>query len=179
MLTETEKYQRCYEDERYRCGASRLEVGKRFMDATLIKGDTYLDVGCGRGELIEYALSGGIDACGLELVPELCGGTVVEGQITEMPFLTNAFSVVSCLDVVEHLPTEDVDFALDELFRVARHVVFITTNDRPSQFRGLELHLTRKPKLWWERKLARDGWSLSFENGPPHADWQWTCRAIT
>ena len=155
LSLEREKYSRCYRDPNYKMGQGRArEIAK---DIALIPaGSTYLDVGCGRGESIRLAESFGIVATGLELVPYLCNESVVEGNIGELPFEDSSFEYVSCYDVVEHLPTEQVDEALSELFRVASKWVFITTNDKSSIHNvcGDNLHLTRKPRDWWEQKIS-------------------------
>lgn len=177
MLTEQEKYSRCYANPIYKCGPSRLVIGRQFVDS--FAGGRYLDVGCGRAELVSYARDAGIEAFGLELVPDLCDGFVVmQGEITEIPFGDRAYDYVSCLDVIEHLPESSVDAALDELFRVTDKTLFITTNDRPSVYDGMELHLTRKPLDWWKARIERAGWSAEFSFGPPHADWQWRLTRV-
>ena len=153
QLSETEKYRRCYASPKYGLQGARLK--RVTQDIEKIPANAfYLDVGCGRGEMVMLANSRGVLAWGIELVPELCGGNVLHGSLDALPFEDKAFDYVSCYDVVEHLPTDEVDHALDELFRICRRVLLITTNDKPSFYQGMPLHLTRKPRAWWDQKLV-------------------------
>jgi ubiquinone/menaquinone biosynthesis C-methylase UbiE len=120
----------------------------------MAEGASYLDVGCGRGEMVKLAKSRGVLAVGLELVPSLCDGeTIHHGSVLDLPWRDDAFHYVSCYDMIEHLPPEHVDRALDELFRVCRNTLYLTTNDKRSHLGDLELHLTRMPRAWWDAKL--------------------------
>lgn len=179
-ITEAEKYARCYALPEYRMGAARL--ARATLDVESIEpGATYLDVACGRGEIVELARGRGVLAIGCELVPELCNGyAVLQGDMTDLPFPPNAFQYVSCYDAIEHLPPEQVPAALDELFRVCERVLILTTNDRPSHLGDLELHLTRRPREWWDAQLVSRAKLCSdapvIERGTFGAndgDWHW------
>lgn len=114
----------------------------------------------------------GLIASGTEIVPSLCGGRIYRADITDLPFFM--VSYVSCYDVLEHLPPEDVGLALDELFRVARKTLFITTNDRRSHLGDAELHLTIKPRSWWEREFEKRGYrSIEHCTFSTERDWHW------
>lgn len=135
-------------------------------------GSTLLDVGCGRGEVVREALGRGIDAWGLEIVPELVTDRVTQGSITDIH--SEPMEYVCCYDVLEHLAPSDVPRALDELWRVATKALFITTNDNRAQRKGIELHLTRKPREWWEAEFEKRGYSriegCVFKT---ERDWHW------
>lgn len=172
-ISEVEKYQACYREPNYRLQGARLARVSQDIDA-MEPGATYLDVGCGRGEMVARALRRGVFATGLELVPELEGDHVVTGEITALPFADDLFDYVSCYDVIEHLPPEQVDRALDELFRVCRGTLLLTTNDKQSRLGDLELHLTRMPRAWWDRQLvARAGEGLIVRDDYGRDEWHW------
>ena len=155
---------------------SKRRRQRAWKDITSIpKGCTYLDVGCGRGETIDMATHHGLVVFGTEIVPKLCNGvTVVQGDITEISWADDRFDYVSCYDVLEHLPFEDVEPALDELFRVARTALFITTNDIISRLGDAELHLTRKPRQWWEDEFYKRGYTkIEHCTFATEHDWHW------
>ena len=51
--------------------------------------------------------------------------TFQQGTITDLHFPDKSFQVVSCIDVLEHLPLEARDRAIDELVRVASRAVLV------------------------------------------------------
>lgn len=154
MLTEQAKYQKCYALPNYRMGPGRLKRCTQDIE-TMETGATYLDVACGRGEMVKLARGRGIIAKGLDFVPELCDGvSVVQGDMRHMPFDDRGFDFVSCYDAIEHLPPEQVPMVLDELFRVVDRVLLVTTNNQRSHLDDLELHLTRMARGWWDEHLA-------------------------
>lgn len=169
---EIEKYADCYLKSSYRmCKRRRLRALKDIQ--SIPKGSTYLDVGCGRGETLAIAREHGLVAFGTEIVPRLCDGvTVVQADITDLSF--DGFDYVSCYDVLEHLPIEDVGPALNELFRVAKKSLFITTNDHRSPLGGVELHLTRNPREWWEQEFSKRGYrKIEHCTFATERNWHW------
>jgi len=175
---EVEKYQRCYQVETYHMQGARLEQVKLDI-AKLDPAKTYLDVGCGRGETVKMAHARGVHAHGIDLVPELCDGKVIRcGSVTDLSLPDDAFDVVSCYDMLEHLPTDQVDKALDELWRVARVELVLSTNNKQSRLplpEGgfLELHLTRKPRAWWELKFHDRGFRSIDSTTYGVEEWHW------
>ena len=169
---EVAKYSACYLKSSYRMFKRRRL--RALQDIKLIpEGSTYLDVGCGRGETLAMASERGVVAFGTEIVPALCDGvTVVQADITDLSF--DGFDYVSCYDVLEHLPIADVSPALDELFRVAEQALFITTNDNRSHLGDAKLHLTRKPREWWEHEFSKRGYSkIEHCTFATERDWHW------
>jgi SAM-dependent methyltransferase len=90
----------------------------------LAPGARILDAGCGSGRtLLELERFG--EVAGIELNPEAaahaqeCGDFDVRlGRLEELPWDSSSFDLITCLDVVEHVP-DDV-LALRELRRVSR-----------------------------------------------------------
>ncbi len=174
MISEVEKYSECYRCPTYKLQGARLHKVTQDVHS-LQPGQRYLDAGCGRGEMVKLAKSLGVEARGCELVPDLCDGvTVINGSLTALPFDDKSFDVVSCYDVIEHLPPEQVDTALDELFRVSRGVVILSTNDKRSHYKDMELHLTRMPRSWWDKKLGDRSESLERSSYGSN-EWHWRC----
>jgi SAM-dependent methyltransferase len=91
---------------------------------TLPAGARVLDAGCGSGrtlqELVAYGEVSGIelDAGSAELARSREHGDVRIGRLEELPWSDETFDLITCLDVIEHVP-DDVA-ALAELRRVCR-----------------------------------------------------------
>lgn len=74
-------------------------------------------------------------------------------------------AVVSC-DVLEHIPREDVNGLVRELFHYAEKFVFATVCCRPAKKcfpDGTNMHITIEPLRWWRERfktLATCEWHL-------------------
>lgn len=81
-----------------------------------------LDVGFGRGELLDWAKAQGIETYGSEIIPELVsraldrGHAAVGGDLSQLP--AGAFDVVTALDVLEHLSLEQLQQLLTQVRRL-------------------------------------------------------------
>lgn len=145
---EIDKYIDAYRDPSYRMGDGRLKAMTDFIKP---HGGSFLDVGCGRGELMRVAQSLGYrPVCGTEAVPELCGEYVVEASIDAIPFPDNAFSVVTCVDVIEHILEPDIVPGLKELERVTESTLFIAASDFADWRNGINLHPSARPYREWD-----------------------------
>lgn len=85
-----------------------------------------LDVGCGRIGMAAFL--NGAKVVGVDVEPPLESVenfTFQQGTITDLHFPDKSFQVVSCIDVLEHLPLEARDRAIDELVRVASRAVLV------------------------------------------------------
>jgi hypothetical protein len=77
----------------------------------------------------------------------------VSASVLALPFRTDAFDVVLCCQVLEHLPFAELPGAIGELRRVARRAVFVSVPD----VRQYVAARVRLPKLGWR------GVAWSFE----------------
>lgn len=110
--------------ERVAAAAERIPPGTRSL----------LDVGCGNGLFLNFlqkaVAPGTFDRlCGVDRSQAALVGVGVEkcaADITNLPFAVGEFDVVTCMEVIEHLPAEVYGRALGELARVARRSVMIT-----------------------------------------------------
>ena len=83
---------------------------------------TILDTGCGNGVFVN-ALSSIYQVMGLDLSREALKHVrteKIQGSIGRLPFDTESFDLVTCLEVLEHLPCETFARALTEIERVAK-----------------------------------------------------------
>lgn len=113
---------------------------------------SFLDVGTGRGELMRVAQSLGYrPVYGTEAVPALCGDFVMNATIDDLPFPDNAFDVVTCVDVIEHILEPDIVPGLKELERVAKHALLIAASDFADWRNGINLHPSARPYPEWDQ----------------------------
>jgi len=148
---ELDKYIVCYKRDRYAMGANRKHDCERMFD--LVSGESYLDIGCGRGEMLDYAERKGFRVQGVETVPYLADGKrVIRALGHELPFADKSFDVVSMLDVIEHLLPGDDEAVCRELARVARRFVLLTASNNPSHCpdTGADLHINKRPYAEWD-----------------------------
>lgn len=151
-VAEQLKYRSAYGDESYRMGRRRMEDAVGDLENLPCRG-SYLDVGCGRGEMLSHAAGMGFAPVqGVEVVQELIDGTrVVRGEAHDLPFGDRSFDVVSMFDVIEHLVPGDDEAACREMARVAKRHILLTANNRPSIVDGNDLHINKRPYDEWDR----------------------------
>lgn len=150
-FAEHKKYDLAYDGGRYGISEARFSDVKGCFKSINVRG-RFLDVGCGRGEVMEYARSIGFNPVhGTEVVLGLLNDEVVYAEAHRLPFVDNYFSVVSMLDVIEHLIPGDDELACMELNRVAKNHVIITANNKDSKKAiGEELHINKRPYEEWD-----------------------------
>jgi hypothetical protein len=74
--------------------------------------------------------------------------------------------VVTCIDVLEHLPTQHVETTLKLFKKYARKICFLSiclTDDiLGPKLIGEQLHLTVKSPYWWIDKFKNVGFDIEF-----------------
>jgi SAM-dependent methyltransferase len=102
----------------------RLIVRTELDRLRLSKSLRVLDAGCGSGrtleDLVDYGTVSGLelDPDAAELAASRGAGEVKVGRLEELPWEDDMFDLITCLDVLEHVP--DDRQALAELRRVSR-----------------------------------------------------------
>ncbi len=93
-----------------------------------------LDVGCGRGDFLNYVSDGylkvGVDMCAAPL--SCLNSPVAVCNIDRLPFSDNQFDLVTCFEVVEHLQYTEFCNILLELERVSRKYIIISVPNQES-----------------------------------------------
>ncbi len=135
---------------------------------------TVLDVGCALGMLVEALRTRGIDAHGLDIsawaieqVPGHLKQFCRIGSVTEE--IDGDYNLITCVEVLEHLPPSLADVAVANLCRHAEMVLFSSTPDdfdEPS-------HLNVEPNEYWAEIFLRQGFIRDFGHDvsflAPHA----------
>ena len=146
------------------------------IDRTGIVFVNALDVGCGTGVGLKYAVDRGKDVYGIDFADarEEWKKYGVEDRCKiasalDIPYPDNSFDLVVCLDVMEHIPEGDSLNALKEIRRVgSRAFIFaiaLTLEKEPVGKKVLT-HINVKNANWWIQKMSEAGYGAAvFKNG--------------
>jgi 2-polyprenyl-3-methyl-5-hydroxy-6-metoxy-1,4-benzoquinol methylase len=131
------------------------------------QGKKVLDVGCAYGFTTRILACLGYDTCGIDISGygtkqgKILAGSqfVVCDAQTNMPFTTETFDLVTCFDVLEHLPLPEK--ALVNMFNVCKGTIVCTTPNRKVEkpIRKLlsdydETHISVKTPLQWKKNIT-------------------------
>ena len=125
-----------------------------------------LDAGCAWGFLVEALVARGVDAWGVDVseyaiaqvdasVADRCWrASLVEG-------LPRRYDLVTCIEVLEHMPGDEADQALANLCAAADTVLFSST---PADYQEAT-HVNIRPPEEWAARFARHGFvrDLDFD----------------
>jgi SAM-dependent methyltransferase len=119
---------------------------------------TALDAGCAMGFLVEALRERGVDASGVD-VSEYAISQVHEsirdhtGVASLTDPLPRRYDLITCVEVLEHLPPIDTDRAIANLCQASDMLLISST---PEDF-GEPTHLNVLPPEAWSAKLAQHG----------------------
>jgi glycosyltransferase involved in cell wall biosynthesis/2-polyprenyl-3-methyl-5-hydroxy-6-metoxy-1,4-benzoquinol methylase len=135
---------------------------------------TVLDVGCAIGMLVEALRDCGIDAKGFDLSPWAIGQVPARlqpfcwiGSVTDE--IEGHYDLITCIEVLEHLPPWMADAAVANICRHADQVLFASTPDDFDE----PTHLNVEPGSYWANLFLLHGFvrDLSHDTDflAPHA----------
>lgn len=105
---------------------------------------TILDYGCGQGSLHKKKKLGEVTLYDPYYIP-----------YSKKP--SGNFDMVICTDVMEHIPEQEVGKVLAELIEYTDKILFLSISTVPAKktfSNGENVHLTVKPKEWWELMIS-------------------------
>jgi 2-polyprenyl-3-methyl-5-hydroxy-6-metoxy-1,4-benzoquinol methylase len=121
----------------YLQGEMPLRHKKALLYLEVHPGEFILDIGCGRGELVQACAEKGSNAIGIDYSPAAVkmsknwkgNAVIIQASATALPFGEEVFDKVIMLDLVEHLAPGDFLKCLEEVGRVLKKggQVFIHT----------------------------------------------------
>lgn len=165
------KYGRLYQMPEYRRLAPRDTLVEQFMEVVRPKPDSHvLDLGCGLGMGGLGLLNAGMRVTMIDFIrPEVCLNPEVREALAEhgdrirfiKTDLERGLPVSAeygfCTDVMEHIPTANVDTVLGNILRATDSCFFsvCTRPDAGGKLIDEVLHLTQQPYAWWLQKFAQ------------------------
>jgi SAM-dependent methyltransferase len=158
-VLEQEKYQAVWAHPAYRAespGERSVEIFLRWAEPK--KGQTLRDLGCGTGRGGQALSDYGLDVTLYDFTTNSVDPGInlpfvqhdlnkpIEGRIADFAY---------CCDVMEHLPTDEVERVLENVVKSAFRVYLqiCCVDDHLGALIGEPLHLTVKPAAWWREKL--------------------------
>jgi SAM-dependent methyltransferase len=167
-----------------RCDFDRIAIEERpqakriaeyLRDLPHTRGDTrILDVGCGPGIYVEELRAVGFEAYGVDSDDRLVESEFlrrVDVVNEDIPSWDN-FDIVLSLEVGEHIPEVDAERYVEAccypLTHARRDAIYFSAA-RPGQ--GGEGHINLKPKSYWVRLFARQGYYLNPEATEAWLSW--------
>lgn len=165
---EQKKYQKCWSVGDYRKYSPGEHLVRLFLDTAETKdGSTLVDWGCGTGRAGKRLYDAGLDVTLVDFAFNALDDEVkeaaedndalrfIEHDLTQKIDLPSRFGF--CTDVLEHLPEDEVDAALDTILDNSRSVFFqiATTEDHFGEHPDIQdhLHLTVHDYWWWAEKF--------------------------
>ena len=144
----------------------------------LQKGDKVLDVGCGKGFLVKYLLSLGIDAYGVDISnyalmncePEVIGRLHI-GSCDKLTFPSNSFAAVISINTIHNLDEKGCLQSIKEIERLAPGKGFIQVDSFKSERQKVVFENWVLTAKFYDYP---DGWLRLFNKAKYTGDWSWT-----
>lgn len=163
-LSEKEKYFRMWSMLSYRQDSPAERIVDTILEQLRPTG-RIVDFGCGTGRAAARITDRGHDVLLVDFAPncrddEAAGLPFVELDLTEPMPLRERFGY--CIDVMEHIPTDDVATVIRNVMASAARVFFqiSTVPDAFGAVIGKHLHLTVRPHQWWRELFVSLGYQV-------------------
>ena len=105
----------------------------QIQEIVLLNPKSILEIGVGNGFVSKYLKQRGFDIITLDIDRRLSPD--VAGSVLHIPFSDEAFDVVACYELLEHLPYENFEKAISEIFRVSRSCALLSLPDTNRVYR--------------------------------------------
>ena len=166
-LSEHEKYQLMWTRDEYRAVCPGEHLVDIFLEIAN-PDSVIIDYGCGTGRTSLSLFNKGHDVMLMDFTDnsrdqEAFALPFIQWDITNPIPASAEYGI--CTDVMEHIPTDDVDKVIDNILSSADNVFFqiSTIDDVCGEIINAPLHLTVKPHSWWKNLFILKGYKVEWE----------------
>jgi SAM-dependent methyltransferase len=160
-----EYFEKYGHDRKHYCGNVSIRLTLKGLSAFLVKnlpnlrGQRHLDVGCAFGFLVQYMREKGVYSYGLDVSEYAIRNAVPEARryvwvqdITQRP-IDDKYDLITCVEVIEHIPCQNELMVLTELVRKSKYFYLSSEYnlDEPT-------HVNCKPLSYWISVM----WELGY-----------------
>lgn len=117
-----------YEKLRYDNKKRFINYWHQINEITSINADSILEIGVGNGFVSNYLSGNNYNIKTLDIDARLNPDVV--GSVLDLPFEDNKFDLITCFEVLEHLPYNKAEQAIKELYRVSSKNTIISVPNR-------------------------------------------------
>ena len=154
-MQEVEKYKIIYADTQKYGPYGHKSHGDKYFEE-IMKYNSVLDVGCGHNELMIRCRSEGKHKDAFMGIDIACESADVVADIQTASLGVIPFALVTAFDVLEHLPTSEIDQALEKMSQAGKEFMFtISFRDDLYRVEGEMTHLTIKSWAWWRERIMK------------------------
>lgn len=178
---ERAKYRQLWNGAAYRIVSPGEQFARTFLDRAKPEQDAeVIDFGAGTGRGALALCRAGLRVTMVDFAENCLDPAVAEAceaHPTRLAFETHDLTLPLayrapfgfCCDVMEHIPTEDVQTVLRNILAAADRVFFnvSTVDDVMGATIGEKLHLTVRPAAWWAGQLEEAGAVVDWTMIPP------------
>ena len=166
-LSEKEKYHRMWSMLSYRQDSPAERIVDTILKQLQPTG-RIIDFGCGTGRAAARISAKGHDVVLVDFASncrdeEAAGLPFIELDLSEPMPLRERFGY--CIDVMEHIPPDQVDNVIRNIMGSASSVFFqiSTVSDKMGAMINRSLHLSVHPHKWWREKFAALGYFVPWQ----------------
>lgn len=149
-------YDKLYSSSKYNDKMDyKIDIVQEWLYSTTNR--NILDMGCGKGHYIKHLRDNKYDVTGVE--PSKVACSKIKPPVINTDILgfasTNKkkWEAMYCMDVLEHIPPEEIDATLQALVNLAPVSLYGIAN-HSDVIDGVELHLIQEDSKWWKAKLS-------------------------